>query len=244
MLERAGIKTLWRDTQTGCKGVCDGLAFESYRQPRASPLCDDQTCRDAIMLEGLHDAIDDNPGDVVVVLHQLGNHGPSYFRRYPPALRVYRPDCTRSDLGACTQQEIVNAYDNAILATDDFLARTIDLLAQDASHDTALIYVSDHGESLGERNLYLHGLPYAFAPETQVKMPMAMWLSPRMAASRNVDTRCLRQQATRPASQGQPVSLGPRAAAGIHAGVRAGFGSFRALRRSRDDHCATFGCRE
>lgn len=200
VLERAGIKTLWRDNQTGCKGVCDGLAFESYRQPRANPLCDEQTCRDAIMLEGLHDAINDNPGDVVVVLHQLGNHGPSYFRRYPVAFRRYRPDCTSPDLGACTQQEIVNAYDNAILATDDFLARTIDLLAQDANHDAALIYVSDHGESLGERNLYLHGLPYAFAPETQVKVPMAMWLSPGMVASRNVDTRCLRQQAVQPVS--------------------------------------------
>jgi len=201
VLERAGIRTLWRDNQTGCKGVCDGLAFESYRRPRDNPLCDEKTCRDAIMLEGLHDAIDDNPGDTVAVLHQLGNHGPSYFRRYPPALRVYRPDCTSPDLGNCTQQEIVNAYDNAILATDDFLARTIRLLAQDTSHDTALIYVSDHGESLGEHNLYLHGLPHAFAPETQVKVPMVMWLSPGMAASRSVDVRCLRQQAIKPASQ-------------------------------------------
>ncbi|MBB1059250.1 phosphoethanolamine transferase [Marilutibacter spongiae] len=200
VLERAGIKTLWRDNQTGCKGVCDGLAFESYRQLRNNPLCDDRTCRDVIMLEGLHEAIDTNPGDVVVVLHQLGNHGPSYFRRYPPALRVYRPDCTSPDLGACTQQEIVNAYDNAILATDDFLARTVDLLAQDANHDTALVYVSDHGESLGERNLYLHGLPYALAPETQVKVPMVMWLSPGMAADRGVDARCLKQQATQPVS--------------------------------------------
>lgn len=200
VLERAGIKTLWRDNQTGCKGVCSGLAFESYRQPRANPLCDEQACRDAIMLEGLHDAIDDNSGDVVVVLHQLGNHGPSYFLRYPAAFRVYRPDCASSELGDCTQQEIVNAYDNAILATDDFLARTISLLAQDTSHDTALIYVSDHGESLGERNLYLHGLPYAVAPETQVKVPMVMWLSPGMAASRGLEMQCLRKRAGAPAS--------------------------------------------
>lgn len=200
VLERAGIRTLWRDNQTGCKRVCDGLAFESYRKPRANPLCDDQTCRDSIMLEGLHDAIDDNPGDVVVVLHQLGNHGPSYFRRYPPALRVYRPDCVSPDLGACTQQEIVNAYDNAVLATDDFLARTIDMLAQDTSHNAALIYVSDHGESLGERNLYLHGIPYAIAPDTQIRVPMVMWLSSGMTTDRRLDKQCLRRRAAEPAS--------------------------------------------
>lgn len=200
VLERAGVKTLWRDNQTGCKGVCDGLAFESYREPRQNPLCDDQSCRDTIMLEGLHEAIERNPGDVVVILHQLGNHGPSYFRRYPPSLRVFQPDCTSPDLGACTQQQIVNAYDNAVLATDDFLARTIRLLAADTSHDTAMIYASDHGESLGERNLYLHGLPYAFAPETQTRVPMVMWLSPGMAASRGLSAPCLRQRANEPAS--------------------------------------------
>lgn len=200
VLERAGIKTLWRDNQTGCKGVCAGLAFESYRQPRQDPLCDRQGCRDTIMLQGLHQAIKRNPGDVVVVLHQLGNHGPSYFRRYPPALRVFRPDCRTQDLGECSQQQVVNAYDNAILATDDFLARTIALLAADTSHDTGMIYVSDHGESLGERNLYLHGLPYAIAPDTQLRVPMVVWLSPGMEASRRLDTRCLQRRARQPAS--------------------------------------------
>lgn len=200
VLERAGVKTLWRDNQTGCKRVCDGLAFESYRKPRPDSFCDDQACRDAVMLNGLHEAIENSPGDVVVVLHQLGNHGPGYFRRYPPSLRVFRPDCTNPDLGVCTQEEIVNAYDNAVLATDDFLARTIRMLAADASHDTGMIYISDHGESLGERGLYLHGLPYAIAPDTQVRVPMVVWLSPGMASSRGLDTRCLRQRAQASAS--------------------------------------------
>ncbi|WJH59562.1 phosphoethanolamine transferase [Ectopseudomonas guguanensis] len=195
VLERAGIRTLWRDNQTGCKGVCAGLAFESYREPRADPLCDDQACRDAVMLQGLHDAIDDNPGDVVVVLHQLGNHGPSYFKRYPPSLRRFVPDCRSPDLGKCSREEIVNAYDNAILETDDFLARTIRMLAQDRSHDTAMIYLSDHGESLGEGNLYLHGFPYAIAPETQIKVPMVVWISPGMRDNAGIDVRCVKRQA-------------------------------------------------
>lgn len=200
VLERAGVRTLWRDNQGGCKGVCAGLAFESYREPRVDPLCDDQACRDAVMLQGLHDAIDDNPGDVVVVLHQLGNHGPSYFKRYPPSLRRFVPDCRSPDLGRCSREEIVNAYDNAILETDDFLSRTIRMLADDASHDTAMIYVSDHGESLGEGNLYLHGFPYAIAPQTQIKVPMVAWLSPGMHKSVGIDPNCLARQADLPIS--------------------------------------------
>ena len=200
VLERAGVKTLWRDNQTGCKGVCDGLSFESYRKPPESSLCDDQACRDAVMLQGLHDVIDDNPGDTVVVLHQLGNHGPAYFKRYPEALRQFRPDCRSSDLGSCTRQEIVNAYDNAILETDDFLSKTIQMLSQDTTHDTAMIYVSDHGESLGEGNVYLHGLPYSIAPDTQIKVPMVVWLSPGMAGGKGVNTACVRSRASQPIS--------------------------------------------
>jgi lipid A ethanolaminephosphotransferase len=200
VLERAGIKTLWRDNQTGCKGVCADLAFESFRVPTKDGLCDDQACRDEIMLRGLHDAIDDNPGDVVVVLHQLGNHGPSYYKRYPEDLRKFTPDCRNADLGKCTRQQIVNAYDNAVLATDDFLGKTIRMLEQDQSHDTGLIYVSDHGESLGEANVYLHGLPYAIAPDTQIKVPMVMWMSEGMKSSNNLDLQCVRDRSNLPAS--------------------------------------------
>ncbi|WP_313036477.1 phosphoethanolamine transferase [Stenotrophomonas acidaminiphila] len=200
VLERAGIKTLWRDNQTGCKGVCSDLAFESYRVPAKDSLCDDQACRDEIMLQGLHDSIDDNPGDVVVVLHQLGNHGPSYYKRYPESLRKFTPDCRNADLGKCTRAEIVNAYDNAVLATDDFLAKTIRMLEQDKSHDTGLIYVSDHGESLGEANVYLHGLPYAIAPETQIKVPMVMWMSEGMKSSNKLDIECVQGRSRLPAT--------------------------------------------
>ena len=152
------------------------------------------------MLNGLHDAIDDNPGDVVVVLHQLGNHGPAYFKRYGEEFRTFTPDCRNADLGKCSRQEIVNAYDNAIVATDDFLAKTIDMLAADDTHDTAMIYVSDHGESLGEGNLYLHGLPYAIAPATQIKVPMVVWLSEGLQRDRGIDQACVEREAGKPIS--------------------------------------------
>lgn len=200
VLERAGVRTLWRDNQTGCKGVCDGLSYASYRDAPDDPLCDGRVCRDTIMLKGLLQAISANQGDTVVVLHQLGNHGPEYFRRYPAALRRFRPDCRNAELGKCTREEIVNAYDNAVLATDDFLARTIRMLEKDRSHDTAMIYMSDHGESLGEDNLYLHGLPYAIAPDTQLKVPMVAWISRGFSESRGLDQPCLERRAARPIS--------------------------------------------
>ncbi|QQQ01778.1 phosphoethanolamine transferase [Lysobacter enzymogenes] len=201
VLEYAGIQTLWRDNQTGCKNVCKGLAFETFEHDTDPAYCDSERCFDEVMLRGLRERIGAKPGDAVVVLHQLGNHGPAYFRRYPDRLRRWTPTCDTNELGKCDRQQIVNAYDNAVLATDEFLARTIRYLAQDTSRDTAMIYLSDHGESLGENGLYLHGVPYAIAPKTQTKVPMTMWFSPGFAASRGLDLQCLRAESAKPASQ-------------------------------------------
>lgn len=200
VLERAGIRTLWRDNQTGCKGVCDGLAFESFLQADDPDFCDGQRCLDEILLGGLSEKVGEEPRDRVVVLHPLGNHGPSYHSRYPPAFRRFTPACDTSELGDCTQSSIVNAYDNAVLYGDHFLARTIAQLDAMTAFDTAMIYVSDHGESLGEHNLYLHGVPYAIAPAEQLKVPMVWWLSQRWMSSRNVDRSCLRARLSEPAS--------------------------------------------
>lgn len=201
VLGHAGIATLWRDNQTGCKGVCDGLAFESFEHGTDAQACTAGGCLDEVMLHGLPEAVARHPGDMVVVLHQLGNHGPSYFKRYPPALRRFTPTCDTGELGNCSRAQIVNAYDNAVLYTDDFLARTIRLLAEQTSRDTALIYLSDHGESLGENGLYLHGVPYAIAPDTQTRVPMVMWISPGMASSRGIDQACMKRESRLPVSQ-------------------------------------------
>ena len=200
VLERAGIKTLWRDNQSGCKGVCDGLAFQSLENATVPQWCAGKRCFDEVMLDGLKEAIAPGPGDRVVVLHQLGNHGPSYYLRYPPQFKRFAPACESDDLGRCDRQSIVNAYDNALLYTDHFLARTIEELQRRDDYDTALVYVSDHGESLGEKGLYLHGVPYAIAPREQVKVPMVMWFSPGFAADTGLNVACLRREADAPAS--------------------------------------------
>jgi lipid A ethanolaminephosphotransferase len=200
VLDHAGIRTQWRDNQSGCKGVCIGLPYLSFQQGKDSEDCAGESCLDEGMLAGLSDEIAAEPGDLVVVLHQLGNHGPSYYKRYPPRLRRHTPTCDSDDLGDCSREQIVNSYDNAVLYSDEFLARTIRLLAAQDTHDAALVYVSDHGESLGEAGLYLHGMPYAIAPKTQTRVPMVAWLSPEWAAAQGIDGTCLRRRASQPAS--------------------------------------------
>jgi lipid A ethanolaminephosphotransferase len=153
------------------------------------------------LLHGLDDMLRQARGTQLLVLHQLGNHGPSYFRRYPAAFARFKPECRSDDLRSCTREQIVNAYDNALLYTDHVLAQLIrSLQARADTLDSALLYVSDHGESLGENNLFLHGLPYAIAPDLQKQVPMVMWLSPGYAASRPVDLGCLQARAARPAA--------------------------------------------
>lgn len=200
VLERAGIKTLWRDNQSGCKGVCLGLAFQSFEHGDDPRYCDKERCLDEVMLSDLVEIARSRTGDTVIVLHQLGNHGPAYYTRYPQRLRLFTPDCRTPELSKCSREEIVNAYDNAILYTDEFLAKTIHALLADPTRDTAMIYLSDHGESLGEGGLYLHGVPYVIAPKTQLNVPMVIWMSPGFASSRGIDVSCMRQHSRGPAS--------------------------------------------
>jgi lipid A ethanolaminephosphotransferase len=203
---RAGVAVHWRDNQSGCKGVCEGLPQDEVASLNPAGVCADGHCLDEGLLAGLDErlaaaAAAPRPGTQLLVLHTLGNHGPSYFRRYPPAFKRFQPACENDDLRLCSQQEIVNAYDNALLYTDHVLASAIAKLQAAAGKvDTALIYVSDHGESLGENNLFLHGLPYAIAPDVQTRVPMVMWLSGGLPRAAGVDAGCLRRRAAEPAA--------------------------------------------
>jgi lipid A ethanolaminephosphotransferase len=199
VLARAGVGVTWRDNQSGCKGTCDGLPTQSVLDINPAGLCRDGRCLDEGLLHGLPDMLRQARGTQLLVLHQLGNHGPSYFRRYPPAFERFKPACQSDDLRTCSRAEIVNAYDNALLYTDHVLAMLIgQLQASAATLDSAVLYVSDHGESLGENNLYLHGLPYAIAPDVQKQVPMVMWFSDGIVREQGLDLACLRQRAAKP----------------------------------------------
>jgi lipid A ethanolaminephosphotransferase len=202
VLARAGVKVFWRDNQSGCKGVCEGLPSQQVDHAGPGSLCAGGECLDELLLQGLDGLVRDTRGNMVVVLHQLGSHGPAYFRRYPPAFKRFVPACESEDLRLCKQDEIVNAYDNSLLYTDFVLGKVIDFLDQaQQTHDTAMLYISDHGESLGEKGLYLHGMPWAIAPDVQKKVPFVLWLSPAFQRDAGVDADCMRRRAQQPASQ-------------------------------------------
>jgi lipid A ethanolaminephosphotransferase len=176
VLNHAGVSVLWRDNNSDSKGVADGVTFQDFRSPDVNPECDVE-CRDVGMLHGLPEYIAArDSGDIVIVLHQMGNHGPAYYKRYPAEFEQFAPVCRTTQLENCSDAEIRNAYDNAILYTDWFLAQVIAFLKNyDDDFETAMYYMSDHGESLGENGLYLHGLPYMLAPQTQKHVASLMW---------------------------------------------------------------------
>ena len=204
VLKRAGVRSVWIDNQSGCKGVCANLEFvragESISAEDTALLCPNGQCFDEAMLKESKQLLATEKGDLMLVLHQMGNHGPAYFKRYPAAFERFTPACKRAELGECTQQEIVNAYDNALLYTDHVLAQTIASLRAQSSHDAVMLYVSDHGESLGENNLYLHGVPYSIAPRTQTHVPMVLWLSPGFVATVGLKPNCVNERAKLPSS--------------------------------------------
>ena len=160
VLQRTGVSVLWRDNNSGCKGACERVPQHEGRALRHPDFCAGDACFDEVLLEGLPAWIDALAGDGLVVLHQQGSHGPAYHERSPAAFKRFTPECADAAVESCSRESIVNAYDNTILYTDFVLSRLIALLEREAERfDVAMLYVSDHGESLGENGLYLHGLP-------------------------------------------------------------------------------------
>jgi lipid A ethanolaminephosphotransferase len=194
VLDRVGYTVDWIDNQSGCKGVCEGLSSERIPGDADPALCDGERCLDGILQSQLDAAVRANTGDLVVVLHMLGNHGPAYSRRYPADFRQFQPTCESLELSECSPEEIVNSYDNAILYTDHVLAGIVDYLQSRTDRNAGLIYLSDHGESLGEAGIYLHGLPFGIAPDVQKEVPMLVWLSDRLERAAGVSQSCLKQR--------------------------------------------------
>ena len=178
VLNAHGVSVLWRDNNSDSKGVALRVPYEDFRSPAHNTVCDDNECRDIGMLNGLDQFVAKNKDhDMLIVLHQMGNHGPEYYRRYPDTFKKFTPICKTGRLSECTQQEVDNAYDNAIVYTDYFLSEVIQFLKKyDSSHETAMLYVADHGESLGEHGIYLHAAPYMIAPKEQTHVPAVLWL--------------------------------------------------------------------
>lgn len=200
-LAQAGFEVEWRDNNSGCKGVCARVRHIDYSARRDPRLCAADGCYDEIMLTDLAQRLADVRRDTVIVFHQAGSHGPAYSHRYPRAFDRFTPACRSSELQNCSEQELLNAYDNSIAYTDHVLARQIELLRNAASRvDGMLIYVSDHGESLGEKGVYLHGMPYYIAPEVQKRVPMIVWMSNAYQRRVGLENDCVRAGTRQPVS--------------------------------------------
>lgn len=217
VLQRAGLAVLWLDNQSGCKGLCDRVPNSpTSRLPEgADPLPDGLCSKDALgqtecfdeaLLHELDKRVAQLDPDrlqrgLVLVMHQMGSHGPAYFKRSPVELKRFKPECQSVALQQCSKEEVVNGYDNTIATTDRLLAKAISWLqAQSMRYDPGMLYVSDHGESLGESGLYLHGMPYAMAPREQTHVPMIMWVPAGGVLDRSLKRGCLASQRDKPVS--------------------------------------------
>ncbi|WP_245587335.1 phosphoethanolamine transferase [Comamonas composti] len=210
VLQAAGLAVLWLDNQAGCKGVCDRIPFadtaDRLQTADGKALCSaDGECLDQMLLSGLDQriaALDPvrRARGVVLILHQMGSHGPAYYKRSTPETKVFQPECRTNALASCSREQVVNVYDNSIRYNDLFLSQTIDWLArQQSRYQAGMLYVSDHGESLGEMGIYLHGLPYAMAPAEQKHVPMVAWLGELGQRSR-ISEPCMRERLDMPLS--------------------------------------------
>ncbi|WP_249185326.1 phosphoethanolamine transferase [Moritella sp. 5] len=196
VLKYAGVNVLWKDNDGGDKGVAKRLTKISIDASQYRDVCDNSVCYDEIMLKSFDDEVEELKGNKLIAMHIIGSHGPTYWKRYPQQKELFTPSCNQSDIENCSDDEIVNTYDNTLAYTDYVIAETIKKLQSYANdYNVALMYMSDHGESLGENGLYLHGTPYSFAPIEQTQVPLFMWIPQQYADAKGINKNCLIEKA-------------------------------------------------
>lgn len=205
LAQRAGYKVTWIENNSGCKGVCNRVEIYQIPEEIKRKWCNSEECYDEILVESLKAYIlqlpknDQTPR--LVVLHQMGSHGPAYYKRSTAQYQPFQPTCESNAIQGCSAQQLLNSYDNSIVYTDHVLSQIIDVLKPIQHYQTGFWYLSDHGESTGEHGLYLHGAPYAIAPTQQTHIPMMMWFSDQWKAQAAQQVICLTQQQQKVLSQ-------------------------------------------
>jgi len=199
-LQRANVHIEWLDNDGGCKGVCKNASYTDLRKKYAADktLCPhENSCFDSVFLEELKEKLPALPKqDTLLALHFMGSHGPSYWQRYPAEFRKFTPDCPQNDIQNCSHAALVNTYDNSILFADYVMAEIIKMAQKQApDFDVAFVFLSDHGESLGEDGLYLHGLPKSIAPHEQRAVPLISWFSDSFLKAEDMTNACLHRDA-------------------------------------------------
>ena len=203
--QRAGYQVTWIDNNSGCKGTCDRVNQFKIPEPLQQKWCKDKECFDDILIDSFKAYLATIPQDDnrprLIVLHQMGSHGPAYYKRVPAQFNVFKPTCDTNAIQGCSREALLNTYDNTLLYTDYVLDSLIETLKNTTKYQTALWYLSDHGESTGESGMYLHGAPYAIAPTQQTHIPMLMWFSTVWQHQAKQQIKCLAQQGRQELSQ-------------------------------------------
>ncbi len=175
-MSRNGVDVTWRTSNWGEPPVHIKKYYKVKDLKEKFPQADGKY--DAILLEGLKEEILSNENDkLLVVLHTSTSHGPTYSTKYPKEFEVFTPVCETVEASKSNQQELINAYDNSVIYTDWLIHSVIQILRDIPQRRACMMFVSDHGESLGEANLYMHGVPARIAPKEQLEIPFIVWCS-------------------------------------------------------------------
>jgi lipid A ethanolaminephosphotransferase len=195
VLSFAGVKTIWVNNNSSCKNVCKRIETLDLLKNSAGE--DKNTILDEKLLDITIQILNNSKEDVLIVLHTMGSHGPRYYKRFPEKFAKFKPYCSNDTPQNCSKDEVNNAYDNTILYTDYFLSKLIDILKEKKEYNTFMFYASDHGESLGEHGIYLHGLPKKIAPKEQTDFAMILWLSDQMIKNQNINSSKIKSMANK-----------------------------------------------
>jgi lipid A ethanolaminephosphotransferase len=123
VIQRTRVSVTWLENNFDSKSVALRVPSLDFKHAETNSACDSE-CRDVGMIDGLAAILKEtNEGDLLVVLHQIGNHGLFYYKRYTQEFERFTPTCQTNQLESCSPEEIVNAHDNAVLYTIPFLAK-------------------------------------------------------------------------------------------------------------------------
>lgn len=174
-LNRNGVEVVWRSANWGEPPLHIEKNYPLKSLKERYPEADHRY--DALLLEGLKEEIEQcDKAKMLVVLHLSTSHGPTYFQKYPKEFERFTPVCTTVEMSKADLGELMNAYDNTILYTDYLLHSIIEIL-RSVECRSSMLFISDHGESLGENGLYMHGMPMSVAPKEQYEIPFVVWSS-------------------------------------------------------------------
>lgn len=139
--QRAGYQVTWIDNNSGCKGACDRVQKYQIPAQLKQRWCDaGGECFDEILVDSLKDYLahldKNNSKPQLIVLHQMGSHGPAYFKRSKAPYQPFQPTCNTNAIQGCSTEELKNSYDNSIVYTDHVLAEIIETLKQQTQYQT------------------------------------------------------------------------------------------------------------